>query len=235
MSSQVKSRKWFSRSTWRKRMRSWCRWLDSNRWVWVLMAVICFYNDFTFAWLFCCCSPGSFQIKDILKGALRFNQSQLEAEENEEITIADDHYTSTAAAETIINHHQQASSRQSQDSVLDASTEEKEGKEQAMTPPEQQVKSTVSSGAAGLCRSPAESAPVLVSTKTQDYFSVVWRFNPVFNIVITDHFHANKLYPVCKTDPIFAPEFLFFFLCRITPCDPKAIPLGMNQSQNGAA
>uniref|UniRef100_A0A3Q4GF83 TBC1 domain family member 5 n=1 Tax=Neolamprologus brichardi TaxID=32507 RepID=A0A3Q4GF83_NEOBR len=38
------------------------------------------------------------QIKDILKGALRFNQSQLEAEENEEITIADDHYTSTAAA-----------------------------------------------------------------------------------------------------------------------------------------
>uniref|UniRef100_A0A7N8X6R6 TBC1 domain family member 5 n=1 Tax=Mastacembelus armatus TaxID=205130 RepID=A0A7N8X6R6_9TELE len=41
------------------------------------------------------------QIKDILKGALRFNQSQLEAEENEEITIADDHYTSTAAAETV--------------------------------------------------------------------------------------------------------------------------------------
>ncbi|KAI5629764.1 TBC1 domain family member 5 isoform X1, partial [Silurus asotus] len=35
------------------------------------------------------------QIKDILKGALRFNQSQLEAEENEEITIADDHYCST--------------------------------------------------------------------------------------------------------------------------------------------
>uniref|UniRef100_A0A8C5C9T5 TBC1 domain family member 5 n=1 Tax=Gadus morhua TaxID=8049 RepID=A0A8C5C9T5_GADMO len=40
------------------------------------------------------------QIKDILKGALRFNQSQLEAEENEEISIADDHYTiaSNAAA-----------------------------------------------------------------------------------------------------------------------------------------
>ncbi|KAG5265138.1 hypothetical protein AALO_G00261820 [Alosa alosa] len=37
------------------------------------------------------------QIKDILKGALRFNQSQLEAEENEEITIADDHYCSTGA------------------------------------------------------------------------------------------------------------------------------------------
>uniref|UniRef100_A0A672S7V2 TBC1 domain family member 5 n=1 Tax=Sinocyclocheilus grahami TaxID=75366 RepID=A0A672S7V2_SINGR len=35
------------------------------------------------------------QIKDILKGALRFNQSQLEAEENEEITIADDHYCSS--------------------------------------------------------------------------------------------------------------------------------------------
>uniref|UniRef100_A0A669E6J2 TBC1 domain family member 5 n=1 Tax=Oreochromis niloticus TaxID=8128 RepID=A0A669E6J2_ORENI len=44
------------------------------------------------------------QIKDILKGALRFNQSQLEAEENEEITIADDHYTSTAAAgETVLS------------------------------------------------------------------------------------------------------------------------------------
>ncbi|MBN3297998.1 TBCD5 protein, partial [Amia calva] len=36
------------------------------------------------------------QIKDILKGSLRFNQSQLEAEENEEITIADDHYCSSA-------------------------------------------------------------------------------------------------------------------------------------------
>ncbi|XP_076865462.1 TBC1 domain family member 5 isoform X2 [Brachyhypopomus gauderio] len=36
------------------------------------------------------------QIKDILKGALRFNQSQLEAEENEELTIADDHYCSAA-------------------------------------------------------------------------------------------------------------------------------------------
>ncbi|KAL0166531.1 hypothetical protein M9458_038375, partial [Cirrhinus mrigala] len=34
-------------------------------------------------------------IKDILKGALRFNQSQLESEENEEITIADDHYCSS--------------------------------------------------------------------------------------------------------------------------------------------
>uniref|UniRef100_A0A452IE85 TBC1 domain family member 5 n=1 Tax=Gopherus agassizii TaxID=38772 RepID=A0A452IE85_9SAUR len=33
-------------------------------------------------------------IKDILKGSLRFNQSQLEAEENEQITIEDDHYCS---------------------------------------------------------------------------------------------------------------------------------------------
>ncbi|XP_049606954.1 TBC1 domain family member 5 isoform X6 [Syngnathus scovelli] len=39
------------------------------------------------------------QIKDILKGALRFNQSQLEAGENEEINIADNHYTS--AGETV--------------------------------------------------------------------------------------------------------------------------------------
>uniref|UniRef100_A0A4W6EGD9 TBC1 domain family member 5 n=1 Tax=Lates calcarifer TaxID=8187 RepID=A0A4W6EGD9_LATCA len=46
------------------------------------------------------------QIKDILKGALRFNQSQLEAEENEEITIADDHYTSMAAAETALTEQQ---------------------------------------------------------------------------------------------------------------------------------
>lgn len=35
------------------------------------------------------------QIKDILKGSLRFNQSQLEAEENEQITISDDHYCSS--------------------------------------------------------------------------------------------------------------------------------------------
>ncbi|XP_063308379.1 TBC1 domain family member 5 [Pelobates fuscus] len=35
------------------------------------------------------------QIKDILKGSLRFNQSLLEAEENEEITITDDHYCSS--------------------------------------------------------------------------------------------------------------------------------------------
>ncbi|KAJ8367090.1 hypothetical protein AAFF_G00331130 [Aldrovandia affinis] len=39
------------------------------------------------------------QIKDILKGALRFNQSQLEAEDNEELNIADDHYCSTAQNE----------------------------------------------------------------------------------------------------------------------------------------
>ncbi|XP_044149215.1 TBC1 domain family member 5 [Bufo gargarizans] len=35
------------------------------------------------------------QVKDILKGSLQFNQSQLEAEENEEITITDDHYCSS--------------------------------------------------------------------------------------------------------------------------------------------
>ncbi|XP_069769092.1 TBC1 domain family member 5 isoform X1 [Narcine bancroftii] len=39
------------------------------------------------------------QIKDILKGSLRFNQSLLEAEENEEITIADNHYCSNNRAE----------------------------------------------------------------------------------------------------------------------------------------
>lgn len=41
-------------------------------------------------------SPVQQQIKDILKGSLRFNQSQLEAEENEQITIADDHYCSNS-------------------------------------------------------------------------------------------------------------------------------------------
>lgn len=85
------------------------------------------------------------QIKDILKGALRFNQSQLEAEENEEITIADDHYTSTAnACETvlsgIINHLQEGDARQ-RDFSLDvgASTSDKDEEEQAMTAPQQQV------------------------------------------------------------------------------------------------
>ncbi|XP_043993799.1 TBC1 domain family member 5 isoform X3 [Gambusia affinis] len=92
------------------------------------------------------------QIKDILKGALRFNQSQLEAEENEEITIADDHYNSTAAAtETSLDsarHHgerlQGGDGTQSRDFFLDqgASTEEKEKEEEEETatiPPEQQV------------------------------------------------------------------------------------------------
>ncbi|XP_030002540.1 TBC1 domain family member 5 isoform X2 [Sphaeramia orbicularis] len=94
------------------------------------------------------------QIKDILKGALRFNQSQLEAEENEEITIADDHYTSmAAAAETALstnNHHgdhQQGNSQRSRESDFDGSmsTDEKEEEEQAMTPPEQQVASSLGS------------------------------------------------------------------------------------------
>lgn len=39
------------------------------------------------------------QIKDILKGSLRFNQSQLEAEDNEQISISDDHYCSSGAAQ----------------------------------------------------------------------------------------------------------------------------------------
>ncbi|XP_045153461.1 TBC1 domain family member 5 isoform X2 [Echinops telfairi] len=40
------------------------------------------------------------QIKDILKGSLRFNQSQLEAEENEQITISDDHYCSSGQGQS---------------------------------------------------------------------------------------------------------------------------------------
>ncbi|XP_007562722.1 TBC1 domain family member 5 isoform X2 [Poecilia formosa] len=94
------------------------------------------------------------QIKDILKGALRFNQSQLEAEENEEITIADDHYTSTAAAtETSLDsarYHRErlqgGDGTQSRDSYLDrgASTDERDG-ETTTTPPEQQVASSLGS------------------------------------------------------------------------------------------
>uniref|UniRef100_UPI003AAACD0C TBC1 domain family member 5 isoform X2 n=1 Tax=Centroberyx gerrardi TaxID=166262 RepID=UPI003AAACD0C len=87
------------------------------------------------------------QIKDILKGALRFNQSQLEAEENEEITIADDHYTSTAANSHRGDRQQHGGSQRSRDSDHDgsASTDEKEEEEQALTPPEQQVASSLGS------------------------------------------------------------------------------------------
>nr|XP_020469899.1 TBC1 domain family member 5 isoform X2 [Monopterus albus] len=96
------------------------------------------------------------QIKDILKGELRFNQSLLEAEENEEITIADDHYTSTATAETALSastHHndqlqQHGSSTQSRDSDQDGSLsmdEKEEEEEQSMTPLEQQVGTSLSS------------------------------------------------------------------------------------------
>uniref|UniRef100_A0A671XY61 TBC1 domain family member 5 n=1 Tax=Sparus aurata TaxID=8175 RepID=A0A671XY61_SPAAU len=115
------------------------------------------------------------QIKDILKGALRFNQSQLEAEENEEITIADDHYTSTAAAESAlaaINHHgdhqQQEQSRRSRDSDLDGSVSTDEKEEEATTPPEQQ-------GAAGTFHDPlmagttsGSSSPDEGSTHSKD-------------------------------------------------------------------
>ncbi|XP_074051835.1 TBC1 domain family member 5 [Macrotis lagotis] len=45
------------------------------------------------------------QIKDILKGSLRFNQSQLEAEENEQITIADDHYCSNSQNQASADGH----------------------------------------------------------------------------------------------------------------------------------
>ncbi|XP_013866695.1 TBC1 domain family member 5 isoform X2 [Austrofundulus limnaeus] len=95
------------------------------------------------------------QIKDILKGALRFNQSQLESEENEEITIADDHYTSTAAAAAAalktVNHHSETPAggggRWGRDAHLDGSesTDEKEEEEVAITPPEQQAASSLGS------------------------------------------------------------------------------------------
>ncbi|XP_038580202.1 TBC1 domain family member 5 isoform X2 [Micropterus salmoides] len=111
------------------------------------------------------------QIKDILKGSLRFNQSQLEAEENEEITIADDHYTLTAAAETALNannhlsdHPQQENNRRCRDSDLDGSVstdEKEEEEEQAMTPPEQQDEDlqAAEGGGGGGGRAAAERTP----------------------------------------------------------------------------
>ncbi|KAM6973930.1 TBC1 domain family member 5 isoform 2-T2 [Tautogolabrus adspersus] len=98
------------------------------------------------------------QIKDILKGSLRFNQSQLEAEENEEITIADDHYTATAAAAAaaaeaalsanhLLSDHQHRHGTRERDSDLDGSvsTDEREEEEQAATPADQQVASSLGS------------------------------------------------------------------------------------------
>lgn len=86
------------------------------------------------------------QIKDILKGSLRFNQSQLEAEENEEITIADDHYTTTAAAaetaQNTINYNSQqqqgGDGGRSRNSDLDQGVG---AEEPTATPPEQEVHS----------------------------------------------------------------------------------------------
>uniref|UniRef100_A0A3B3CGS6 TBC1 domain family member 5 n=1 Tax=Oryzias melastigma TaxID=30732 RepID=A0A3B3CGS6_ORYME len=120
------------------------------------------------------------QIKDILKGALRFNQSQLEAEENDEITIADDHYTSTAAAaETALNTINYHSQQQQQggdeggspNSLLDQGV----GAEEP-TPPEQQPE-----GASGTFHDPlmagttsGSSSPDEGSTHSKDSdFSIV--------------------------------------------------------------
>ncbi|XP_038615854.1 TBC1 domain family member 5 isoform X2 [Tachyglossus aculeatus] len=54
------------------------------------------------------------QIKDILKGSLRFNQSQLEAEENEQITIADDHYCSSNQNRALSDHLKASVARKQQ-------------------------------------------------------------------------------------------------------------------------
>ncbi|XP_062302065.1 TBC1 domain family member 5 [Osmerus eperlanus] len=95
------------------------------------------------------------QIKDILKGALRFNQSQLEAEENEEITIADDHYTAAAAAAAAqhaagrrddATGHADHGKGQDLDGEEIVSTDEREEEEEASsTPPDTQVASSVGS------------------------------------------------------------------------------------------
>uniref|UniRef100_G3NV82 TBC1 domain family member 5 n=1 Tax=Gasterosteus aculeatus aculeatus TaxID=481459 RepID=G3NV82_GASAC len=78
------------------------------------------------------------QIKDILKGSLRFNQSQLEAEENEEIAIADDHYTSTAAAESA-----RSANNLRRDHRHHLQQVEEVEEQQEMAPPEQQTPRTL--------------------------------------------------------------------------------------------
>ncbi|CAB1320574.1 unnamed protein product [Coregonus sp. 'balchen'] len=77
------------------------------------------------------------QIKDILKGALRFNQSLLEAEENEEITIADDHYDHAAAAAAIVE--QQHANSHHDDHPYQAAPQRGDGdgeQEEEASPPE---------------------------------------------------------------------------------------------------
>ncbi|XP_054619368.1 TBC1 domain family member 5 isoform X1 [Dunckerocampus dactyliophorus] len=97
------------------------------------------------------------QIKDILKGALHFNQSQLEAEENEEINIADNHYTSAAepplgTSGRLDNHQPQGGGsgdcrrRRCPDGDGSESAEEKEEEEARMMTPHE-VASTIGSEA----------------------------------------------------------------------------------------
>ncbi|NWX51375.1 TBCD5 protein, partial [Steatornis caripensis] len=64
------------------------------------------------------------QIKDILKGSLRFNQSQLEAEENEQITIADDHYCSNSQNKGTVDVLKGAVMTKQQFTTTDLSTSE---------------------------------------------------------------------------------------------------------------
>uniref|UniRef100_A0A8C5DVZ1 TBC1 domain family member 5 n=1 Tax=Gouania willdenowi TaxID=441366 RepID=A0A8C5DVZ1_GOUWI len=84
------------------------------------------------------------QVKDILKGELRFNQSQLEAEENEEISIADDHYTSTAAAESARAVSDLQQRERTAEPIQDCDTDDKE-EEQVTTPLLQQAESSLGS------------------------------------------------------------------------------------------
>uniref|UniRef100_A0A8C7Y155 TBC1 domain family member 5 n=1 Tax=Oryzias sinensis TaxID=183150 RepID=A0A8C7Y155_9TELE len=116
------------------------------------------------------------QIKDILKGSLRFNQSQLEAEENEEITIADDHYTTTAAAaQTAMNTINYNSQQQqggdggrSRNSDLDQGVG---AEEPTATPPEQEVHSFTSGtfhNPLMVCTTSGSSSPDEGSTNSKD-------------------------------------------------------------------
>ncbi|XP_075683342.1 TBC1 domain family member 5 [Rhinoderma darwinii] len=96
------------------------------------------------------------QVKDILKGSLRFNQSLLEAEENEEITITDDHYCSslqmTGEMQELEPHkplhlHQvesdlsgNAESRHSDDYILIPKEDDRSGYDQDLEPKEAPLK-----------------------------------------------------------------------------------------------
>lgn len=107
------------------------------------------------------------QIKDILKGSLRFNQSQLEAEENEQITIADDHYCSStqnqAAAERERGWKQHSQGPHQTPSGLPGSSESKSSDDYILVSKEEEE----GSGSRASVRSRSLRAPKGTSGKSE--------------------------------------------------------------------